>query len=91
VLSEAKNGKKRAVKRLQKPESAVKSPKTKIHVAVAKNIKIVTVNKLANLDKIRENASFSFYQKNSPKYDSSHFKTTLIYLIGCKNKMIIMI
>jgi len=37
-----------APKRRQKPESAVKSPNTKIHVAVDASIKCATANKPAN-------------------------------------------
>jgi hypothetical protein len=33
------------------------------HVEVERNISSVVANKLANPHKIRENASFSFYQK----------------------------
>ena len=34
-----------------------------VHVEVVRNISNVAVNKLANLDKIRENASFFFAKK----------------------------
>ena len=43
--------------------TVVKSLKNASHVAQERNISSVVANKLANPDKIRENASFSFYQK----------------------------
>ena len=43
-----------------------------------KNINNVVVNKLANPDKIRENASFSFYQKIPQNKGWSHSGATLI-------------
>jgi hypothetical protein len=42
---------------------STKIPTIKSHVAVVKNINNVVVNKLANLHKIRENASFFFAKK----------------------------
>jgi len=47
-------------------------------VALVKNIKIVMANKLASPDKIRENASFSFYQKIAQNRSWSHFGAILI-------------
>jgi len=51
VLSEAKKDKKVLPNAPQKPESAVKSPKTKIHVEVARNISSAVENKLGNPSK----------------------------------------
>ena len=52
---------------------ASKSPNTKGHVAVVKNINNAVVNSLVKSDKIRENASFSFYQKIAQNRSWSHF------------------
>jgi len=52
-----------AEKSQKKLWKATKTPTIKIHVAVERNISNVVANKLASPDKIRGNASFSFYQK----------------------------
>ena len=45
----------------------LKIPPWDFLVEVVKNIRIVVVNKLANLDKSKVKASFSLLAKNSPK------------------------
>ena len=57
---------------------AVKISNTKGHVEVVKKISNVVANNSQPPDKIRENASFSFYQKIAQNMGWSHFEAILI-------------
>jgi hypothetical protein len=52
-----------------------------VHVVVVKNINNVVENKLANPDKIRENASFSLLQKAVFKKSASRYVLDNFFMV----------